>query len=107
MPSEILNWSEDLGSKAGPIVYSIPCSPNRHIIQKALQIVTHGIDYQLNEIELCNYYRVTDTLKLTASVSNQVPSVVNGFNGYVISDSESFQSDMDYAMTLERAKRYR
>ena len=109
MPRKIANWSEDLGSKAGPIIYSIPYSPNRHIIQKALQIVTHGIDYQLNEIEVCNYYRVTDTLKLTASVSNQVPSVVNGFNGYVIiNDSESlYQSDMVYAMTLERAKKYR
>ena len=32
---------------------------------------------------------------------------MNGFNGYVINDSESlYQNDMDYAMTLERAKKY-
>ena len=102
MPREIANWSRDLGSKAaGPIVYTIPCSPNRHIIQKALQIITHGVDYQLDEIEVCNYYRVTDSLKLTKGRN----SIVNTFNGYVINDTESlYQNDMDYAMTLERAK---
>ena len=33
--------------------------------------------------------------------------VVNSFNGYVINDTESlYQNDMDYAMTLERAKMF-
>ena len=102
MPREIANWSRDLGSKTGPtIVYTIPCSPNRRIIQKALQIITHGVDYQLGEIEVCNYYRVTDSLKLTKGRN----SIVNTFNGYVIYEIESLhQNDMDYAMTLERAK---
>jgi hypothetical protein len=104
MPREIANRSRDLGSKTtGPtIVYTIPCSPNRYIIQKALQIITHGVDYQLGEIEVCsNYYGVTDSLKLTKGRN----SIVNTFNGYVIYETESlYQNDMDYAMTLERAK---
>ena len=106
MPREISNWSKDLGTQAGPIVYTIPCSPNRHIIQKALAIVTNGVDEQLNQKVVCNYFRVTDTLKLT-SAKNGKPAVVNTFNGYVVSDTETlYQNDMNYALTVERAKMY-
>jgi hypothetical protein len=103
MPQAIANWSKDLGCQAGPIVLTIPCSPNRHIIQKALAIVTLGVDHQENEKKVCNYFKVSNTLKLTKGKN----AVVNSFNGFVVNDTETlYQNDMDYSMTLERAKMF-
>ena len=94
----------ELGTQIGPIVNSIEGLPNRYVIQKALSIFTHGFDYQEN-LAVCNYYKVTDTLKLTKG-NKAVQPVQNMFNGYVINSTEAlYQNDMDYAMTImERAK---
>ena len=78
---------------------SIEGSPNRYVIQKAICIVTHGFDYQEN-LAMCNYYKVTDTLKLTKG-NKAVQPVQNMFNGYVINSTEAlYQNDMEYAMTM-------
>ena len=95
----------ELGTQIGPIVNSIieEGLPNRYVIQIALSIVTHGFDYQENHA-VCNYYKVTDTLKLTKG-NKAVQPVQNMFNGSVINSTEAlYQNDMDYAMTMERAK---
>ena len=103
MPRCIRNFSMELGTQSGPIVSSIEGTPNRHIIQEALSIVTHGFDQQEN-IAVCNYYKVADGLKLTKGSRNVEP-VQNMFNGYIINSTEAlYQNDMDYAVTMNRAK---
>ena len=102
LPRTIRNWSLELGTQAGPIVNSIPSTPNRHLIMKAIDIVTHGHDQQ-NDATVCNYFKVSDSLKLTTGRN----PIVNGFNGYIVNSSEAlYQNDMDYAMNLQRAKTF-
>ena len=73
------------------------------MIQKALCVVTRGFDNQEN-LAVCNYSKVTNTLKLTTG-NKAVQPVQNMFNGYVINSTEAlYQNDMDYAMTMGRAK---
>ena len=74
LPRTIRNWSLELGTQAGPIVNTIPGTPNRHVIMKAIDIVTRGHDEQ-NDIAVCNYFKVSDSLKLT---TGRQP-VVNSF----------------------------
>ena len=84
------------GTQIGPIVNSIEGSPNRYVIQKALCVVTRGFDNQKN-LAVCNYSKVTNTLKLTTG-NKAVQPVQNMFNGYVINSTEAlYKNDMDYA----------
>ena len=103
MPRCLRNRSMELGTQIGPIVNSIEGSPNRYVIQNAFCIVTHDFDYQEN-LDVCNYYKITSTLKLTKG-SKAVQPVQHMFNGYVINSTEAlYQNDIDYAMTMGRAK---
>jgi len=103
LPMMMKLLTNELGAtNGGPIQNVIPCSPNRHLLDKAIKLISEDSDLSRKGNPIVrNYVPVKKDSKMG------IKDYRYDFDGYIFNSTSSlFQGDMDEAMTEKKAKYY-
>lgn len=103
MPNMMKLLTIELGAtNGGAIKNLIPCSPYRHLLDKAIILIHEDSDLsKKGNLFVRNYFALTKNSRIG------IRDYKFDFDGYVLNATSSlFKGDMDEAMTEKKAKYY-